>query len=154
MTSDASATDCVRSTVVAADDHRILVDSWIAQKPRGIVLIFHGLAEHAARYERFAIECNNAGFHHPSLRGPAQVDNTLPCLSERLASFLQTLAPVTNHFSWDLGAGGPGNANGNQIEPPGGHRPRARDRGIRRRVRSVSYPPAHPTGQIAAPTTA
>lgn len=34
-----------------------------ATAPRGIVLIFHGLAEHAGRYARFAGELADAGYH-------------------------------------------------------------------------------------------
>ena len=54
---------CIRANLNSPDGHCILVDSWIAADPRGIVQILHGLAEHASRYERFALACNDAGFH-------------------------------------------------------------------------------------------
>lgn len=33
------------------------------ERPRGIVMILHGMAEHAARYQRFAVALSEAGFH-------------------------------------------------------------------------------------------
>lgn len=52
-----------RASLDAPDGQRILVDSWLAGEPRGVVHILHGLAEYASRYERFALECNKAGLH-------------------------------------------------------------------------------------------
>lgn len=48
----------------AADATRIATTAWTdtADEPRGVVQIAHGLAEHAARYERFARALNGAGF--------------------------------------------------------------------------------------------
>ena len=54
---------CDRSVTEAADGHRILVDCW---QPEGeacaLIHIFHGLGEHAARYDRFAGHCVARGF--------------------------------------------------------------------------------------------
>ncbi len=54
---------CDRSMIEAADGHRILVDCW---QPVGdvsaLIHIFHGLGEHAARYDRFARHCVARGF--------------------------------------------------------------------------------------------
>ncbi len=63
MTSNSVNGDCIRATLDAPDGHRILVDSWTARDPHAIVQILHGLSEHPARYERFAVECNRAGLH-------------------------------------------------------------------------------------------
>jgi len=49
----------------AEDDHVISVYNWLPESgetPRAAIQIFHGLGEHAARYERFAKVCNNSGF--------------------------------------------------------------------------------------------
>ncbi|MEZ5217347.1 MAG: alpha/beta hydrolase [Ilumatobacteraceae bacterium] len=48
----------------AADGIEIATTAWTAVEgpPRGAVQIAHGLAEHAARYERFAGALNSAGF--------------------------------------------------------------------------------------------
>jgi alpha-beta hydrolase superfamily lysophospholipase len=63
MTNNQADSNCVRASLIALDGQRILIDSWIAPEARGVVQIFHGLAEHAARYERFAQQCNQAGLH-------------------------------------------------------------------------------------------
>ena len=52
------------SELPAEDGHRIRVYRWYpdpATSPRAIMHIFHGLGEHAARYERFACACNENG---------------------------------------------------------------------------------------------
>ncbi len=48
----------------AADGTTIATSAWteVAGEPRGVVQIAHGLAEHGARYERFAHALNGAGF--------------------------------------------------------------------------------------------
>ncbi len=48
----------------SADGTEIATSAWtdVEGKPRGAVQIAHGLAEHAARYERFAEALNGAGF--------------------------------------------------------------------------------------------
>lgn len=50
-----------RLSLAAADGYRVLVDYWPAENPLALIHIFHGLAEHTARYERFARACNAAG---------------------------------------------------------------------------------------------
>lgn len=51
------------SFVSAADGAGIATSAWIeVEEPRGVVQIAHGLAEHAARYARFANALNQAGF--------------------------------------------------------------------------------------------
>jgi alpha-beta hydrolase superfamily lysophospholipase len=42
---------------------KLHVYSSLAQKPRGVVQINHGLAEHAARYQGFAAALSEAGYH-------------------------------------------------------------------------------------------
>lgn len=54
-----------RSIVVADDSRKILVDGWPANggaSPTAIVQILHGLAEHPARYGRFAAACLGKGY--------------------------------------------------------------------------------------------
>lgn len=54
---------CVRSVVDAPDGHRILIDTWQPQDDIiGLIHIFHGLGEHAARYDRFAQACVSRGY--------------------------------------------------------------------------------------------
>ena len=50
-------------TLASATGAFLNVYSSLAAKPRGLVQINHGLAEHAARYQRFAAALNEAGFH-------------------------------------------------------------------------------------------
>jgi alpha-beta hydrolase superfamily lysophospholipase len=52
------------SFVSSSDGARIATSAWtdVDGEPRGAVQIAHGLAEHAARYERFATALNRAGF--------------------------------------------------------------------------------------------
>jgi alpha-beta hydrolase superfamily lysophospholipase len=51
------------STLTARDGHRISLCRWpVAGRPRGSVLIAHGMSEYAARYERFASDLNREGF--------------------------------------------------------------------------------------------
>jgi len=51
-----------RQSLQATDGHRILLDLWRPAKPAALIHLFHGLAEHPARYERFAEHCNAEGF--------------------------------------------------------------------------------------------
>ena len=53
------------STFVAADGENIAVQDWHVDpgdKPRGVVLLVHGLGEHAGRYENVALQLNSWGF--------------------------------------------------------------------------------------------
>ncbi len=52
------------SFVSSADGIDIATYAWsdVGGEPRGVVQIAHGLAEHAARYDRFATALNRAGF--------------------------------------------------------------------------------------------
>ncbi len=51
------------SFISSVDDTEIATSTWTdVDDPRGMVQIAHGLAEHAARYERFAEALNRAGF--------------------------------------------------------------------------------------------
>ena len=55
----------LQADLLAEDGHVISVNHWLPESgeaPRAVVQIFHGLGEHAARYERFAKVCNNSGF--------------------------------------------------------------------------------------------
>jgi alpha-beta hydrolase superfamily lysophospholipase len=53
------------SFVSSVDGTPVATSAWtdVAGAPRGAVQIAHGLAEHAARYDRFATALNAAGFH-------------------------------------------------------------------------------------------
>jgi alpha-beta hydrolase superfamily lysophospholipase len=54
---------CERSVIEATDGHRILVDCWRPEgEVRALLHVFHGLSEHAARYDRFARECVAQGY--------------------------------------------------------------------------------------------
>ncbi len=55
----------------AVDGMPITAYAWHAPAPRAVVVIAHGAAEHALRYERFARELNAAGFdaYAPDHRG-------------------------------------------------------------------------------------
>ena len=52
------------SFISSADGTKVATSAWtdVAGAPRGAVQIAHGLAEHAARYARFATALNQAGF--------------------------------------------------------------------------------------------
>jgi len=54
---------CERRVIEADDGHRILVDCWHPEgEVRALIHIFHGLGEHAARYDRFAHQCTARGY--------------------------------------------------------------------------------------------
>jgi alpha-beta hydrolase superfamily lysophospholipase len=53
---------CERQSLAANDGHRILVDNWRPSgEIRAVIHIFHGLSEHATRYDRFARQCLQRG---------------------------------------------------------------------------------------------
>jgi acylglycerol lipase len=59
-------------TFAARDGTQLHVRRWPATgEPRGVVVIMHGLKDHAARYDRFALDLANSGFsvHAFDLRG-------------------------------------------------------------------------------------
>ncbi len=64
MCDDRSVSVQQSSFVSSADGTEIATSAWVGVggAPRGAVQIAHGLAEHAARYERFATALNEAGF--------------------------------------------------------------------------------------------
>ena len=43
---------------------------WDVAEPRGVVQVAHGLAEHSARYDRFARALNDAGYTVRACRPP------------------------------------------------------------------------------------
>src|SRR3954469_5174576 len=52
-----------RSTFTSpVDDLTLATYEWDVADPRGVVQIAHGLAEHSARYDRFARALNDAGY--------------------------------------------------------------------------------------------
>ncbi|NOX68585.1 MAG: alpha/beta hydrolase [Gammaproteobacteria bacterium] len=54
---------CERRVLEADDNHRILVDCWYPEGDvRALVHVFHGLSEHATRYDRFARQCTAHGY--------------------------------------------------------------------------------------------
>lgn len=57
------AVKALRSTFTSpVDGLELATYAWDVAAPRGVVQIAHGLAEHSARYERFASALNGAGF--------------------------------------------------------------------------------------------
>ena len=49
--------------ISAADDRQIELSIWRPDtEPRGVIQVLHGLAEHIARYDRFARECTARGY--------------------------------------------------------------------------------------------
>ena len=59
------ATESTLSTFVASDGDNIAVQDWPvdpSQALRGVVLIVHGLGEHAGRYDHVARQLNDWGF--------------------------------------------------------------------------------------------
>src|SRR3954465_8554413 len=44
------------------DDLELATYEWDVAAPRGVVQVAHGLAEHSARYDRFARALNDAGY--------------------------------------------------------------------------------------------
>jgi alpha-beta hydrolase superfamily lysophospholipase len=44
------------------DDLELATYEWDVADPRGVVQVAHGLAEHSARYDRFAHALNDAGY--------------------------------------------------------------------------------------------
>ncbi len=64
MTDAAPQAGRERIVIGAGDGHRIVTDCYAAtgdESPRALVQVLHGLAEHAARYERFARHCAARG---------------------------------------------------------------------------------------------
>ena len=61
-------------TMTAKDGAKLRCYEWAPEEPRAVVVIVHGMAEHAARYGRFAGALNEAGFAAVSmdLRGHGQ----------------------------------------------------------------------------------
>lgn len=58
-------TDSTLSTFVALDGDNLAVQDWplaSQQALRGVVLLVHGLGEHAGRYDRLAVQLNDWGF--------------------------------------------------------------------------------------------
>jgi alpha-beta hydrolase superfamily lysophospholipase len=52
-----------RSTFTSpVDDLELVTYEWDVADPRGVVQVAHGLAEHSARYDRFARALNEAGY--------------------------------------------------------------------------------------------
>ena len=52
-----------RSTFTSpVDDLELATYEWDVADPRGVVQVAHGLAEHSARYDRFARALNDAGY--------------------------------------------------------------------------------------------
>jgi alpha-beta hydrolase superfamily lysophospholipase len=52
-----------RSTFTSpVDDLELVSYEWDVDEPRGVVQVAHGLAEHSARYDRFARALNDAGY--------------------------------------------------------------------------------------------
>ncbi len=50
-------------TIESSSGTKLKVYASLSKNARGVVQINHGLAEHAARYERFALALNTAGYH-------------------------------------------------------------------------------------------
>ena len=48
--------------LVAGDDHSIPVCHWPCDNPRGVLLILHGMAEHASRYDQLAHTLHQQGY--------------------------------------------------------------------------------------------
>ncbi len=68
---------CREFTLTAADSTHLSCYEWPVENARATVVMLHGLAEHAARYGRFAAALNEAGFSALSmdLRGHGQSAN-------------------------------------------------------------------------------
>jgi len=49
-------------TIQSFDGKQIHIHEWTTESPRAIIQIVHGMAEHAARYEKFAKYLNDHGF--------------------------------------------------------------------------------------------
>ena len=59
------STDSTLSTFVAQDGDNIAIQDWPlekGQKCRGVIVIVHGLGEHAGRYDHVAQRLNEWGF--------------------------------------------------------------------------------------------
>ncbi|MDE1949140.1 MAG: alpha/beta fold hydrolase, partial [Burkholderiales bacterium] len=69
----------IASFLSAADGTRVVTQAWsaLSRSPAGVVQIAHGLAEHGARYARFAKALNDAGFlvHAVDHRGHGRSTN-------------------------------------------------------------------------------
>ena len=50
-------------TLTDTDGVTIFVHRWLAEDPKAVVHIVHGLGEHSARYDRLAQSLNAAGYH-------------------------------------------------------------------------------------------
>ena len=53
--------DLQESFINSPDHHRIPLLSWAAEAPSAVLVIAHGMAEHAARYQPLALWLNQQG---------------------------------------------------------------------------------------------
>jgi len=60
-----------RTTCTASDGKQLALWRWDAANPKGTLVILHGMAEHARRYDAFAVSMMKAGYSvlAPDLRG-------------------------------------------------------------------------------------
>ncbi len=89
-------------TLTAADGANLCCYEWPAEAPRAVVVILHGLAEHAARYGRFAEALNEAGFSAVSmdLRGHGQTANGRQGWFAKKGGWLAVLEDVRQLSEW------------------------------------------------------
>ena len=52
----------IKFTLQGVCQHTIPVRHWPTNKPRAVIIILHGLAEHSGRYQRLAVSLNKAGY--------------------------------------------------------------------------------------------
>ena len=73
------ANSCERRILEADDGHRILVECWQPDGEVGALIhIAHGLAEHATRYQRFALQCVEQGYVVVAHNHRGHGENCLP----------------------------------------------------------------------------
>ena len=47
-----------QETIVMSDSNKNVLHSWLPDsEPKAVIVLSHGMVEHAARYEPFAAEC-------------------------------------------------------------------------------------------------
>ena len=76
------------SSLTANDGHAIAIRQWLPdEQPKTVVLVLHGLAEHSARYERFALAATARGvavvtYDHRG-HGPAEAASSTAHFADR-----------------------------------------------------------------------
>lgn len=69
----------INEEFTTSDDKKLITYKWETEQPKGLILIIHGMSEHAARYDDFATFLSNNGFltYAVDLRGHGKTAGSL-----------------------------------------------------------------------------